>query len=144
MLSDVARAYFEAPVKREICIELPEEDWELEDGQEDLVGVMNKSLYGTRNAAASFQQYVKMFMEGVGFKQGKYNPCTYWHPVRDLKSLVHGDDFATSGEDEDLPWLKQKMDGRGEMQTQMVCAKHPQRRKGGEQGHQSRRKNVGV
>ena len=44
MLSDVARAYFEAPVKREICIELPEEDWEPEDGQEDFVGCSTKAF----------------------------------------------------------------------------------------------------
>ena len=50
--------------------------------------------------------------------------CAYWHPVRDLKSLVHGDDFATSGEDEDLAWLKEQMDGRFEMKTQMVGSKH--------------------
>ena len=106
MPTDVARAYFEAPVKREICIELPEEDWELEDGREDFGGVLNESLHGTRGAEANFQQEVNMFMEGVGFKQGKYDPCTYWHPVRDLKSLVHGDDFAASREDEDLAWLK--------------------------------------
>ncbi len=31
MVNDVARAFFEAPVKREICIELPEEDKSLED-----------------------------------------------------------------------------------------------------------------
>ena len=54
MLNDVARAYFEAPVKREICIELPEEDWAPEDGQEDLVGMLHKSLYGTRDAASNF------------------------------------------------------------------------------------------
>ena len=44
MLSDVARAYFEAPVKKEICIELPEEDWEPEDGPEDLVGCFTKAF----------------------------------------------------------------------------------------------------
>ena len=68
MLNDVARAYFEAPVKREICIELPEEDWEPEDGQEYLVGMLNKSLYGTRDAASNFQQEVKISGEGIRFK----------------------------------------------------------------------------
>ena len=37
---------------------------------------------------------------------------------------MHGDDFATSGEDEDLAWLKEQMDGRFEMKTQMVGSKH--------------------
>ena len=67
-VNDVAREYFEAPVTRDICIELPEEDWEPEDGSKDLVGRLNKSLHGTRDAAANFQDEVKMFMEGIGFK----------------------------------------------------------------------------
>ena len=120
MFNDVARAYFEAPVKRDICIELPEEDWVPDNVSKDLVGRLNKSLYGTRDAAANFQDEVNMSMEGIGFKSRKYNPCTFWHPVRDLKSLVHGDDFATSGEGKDLEWLRQKLEERFQIKTQMI------------------------
>ena len=71
MLNGVARAFFEALTRREICIEFPEEVWEPEDGQDDFVGRLNKSLYCTQGAASNFQQEVKMFMEGIGFKHGK-------------------------------------------------------------------------
>ena len=60
LLNDVARAVFEAPLKREIFIELPEEDCEPEDGQEDILGRLNKSLYGAQDAASNFQQKVTM------------------------------------------------------------------------------------
>ena len=43
---------------------------------------------------------------------------------RDLKSLVHGDDFTTSGEDSDLEWLRQKMESRFQIKTQMIGEKH--------------------
>ena len=78
MFNDVARAYFEAPVKRKICIELPKEDWTQEDGNQDLVGLLQKSLYGTRDAASNFQAEIKSFMQNIGFRCGRYNPCTYW------------------------------------------------------------------
>ena len=45
MINDVARAFFEAPVKRDICIELPEEDLEEGEKDQDLVGKLEMSLY---------------------------------------------------------------------------------------------------
>ena len=48
---DVRRAYFYAKAKRNVFIELPEEDLAEEDKQKDLVGLLKMSLYGTRDAA---------------------------------------------------------------------------------------------
>ena len=48
MVNDVSRAYFYAPVKRSLFIELPSEDKEAKEGE---VGRLNVSLYGTRDAA---------------------------------------------------------------------------------------------
>ena len=120
MINDVARAFFEAPVKREICIELPDEDKDAGDWEEDMVGILEMSLYGTRDAAANFQQEVQRFMRDIGFRCGKYNVCTFWHPKRDLKTMVHGDDFVTSGERDDLQWLKEQMEKRFEIKTQTI------------------------
>ena len=120
MFNDVARAYFEAPVKRKICIELPKEDWTQEDGNQDLVGLLQKSLYGTRDAASNFQAEIKSFMQNIGFRCGRYNPCTYWHPKKGLKTMTHGDDFASSGFDKDLEWLREEMAKRFQIKTQMI------------------------
>ena len=46
---DVKRAYFHAPVKRNLFVELPPEDRDPADG--DCVGRLLKSMYGTRDAA---------------------------------------------------------------------------------------------
>ena len=39
-----------------------------------MVGYLNQSLYGTRDAAASFQKEVKKVMVKSGFTVGRYNP----------------------------------------------------------------------
>ena len=78
MINDVSRAFFEAPMQagRNLCIELPDEDMTEEDKKNDMIGYLNQSLYGTRDAAANFQSEVKKFMMASGFSVGKYNPCT--------------------------------------------------------------------
>ena len=76
---DVARAFFEAPVQRDVCIELPEEDLTSDDIKQDLVGKLNMSLYGTRDAAANWQHTVAKAMEQMGFIRGSYDACTYLH-----------------------------------------------------------------
>ena len=63
-------------------MELPDEALTEEERQKDLVGQFEMSLYGTRDAAANFQEEVAKFMEQIRHKQGKYNPCTYWHKSR--------------------------------------------------------------
>ena len=60
MVNDVARTFFEAPTSREVAVELP-----VEDGGgpgSEMFGLLQKSLYGTRDAAANFQREVKKFM----------------------------------------------------------------------------------
>eukprot|EP00971_Amphidinium_carterae_P347051 6488867-Amphidinium_carterae.1 len=49
---DVKRAHFCAPCKRTICVEIPDEA--KEDG-EDAVGLLVRSLYGTRDAASNWE-----------------------------------------------------------------------------------------
>ena len=97
MVNDVARAFFEAPMTRELCVELPEEAKEGEDWAKDMVGLLQMSLYGTRDAARNFQREVTLFMERNGFSVGKYNVCTFYHQKFGIRTLVHGDDFISSG-----------------------------------------------
>ena len=52
MYSDVKRAYFHAPAKRAVYIEIPVGDFE--PGDESRVGMLNLSLYGTRDAAMNW------------------------------------------------------------------------------------------
>ena len=39
-------------------------------------------------------------MKEAGFERGKSNPCAFWHPVREIRCVVHGDDFRCVGMEE--------------------------------------------
>jgi len=55
MINDVARAFFEVPAVRQVCVELPDEDTLDTDRKFDNVGHLQMSLYGTRDAAMDWQ-----------------------------------------------------------------------------------------
>lgn len=50
LVADIARAFFEAPAKRDVCVDLPEEALRKGEKTLDTVGKLLASLYGTRNA----------------------------------------------------------------------------------------------
>ena len=117
MLSDVKRAYFHAPAVRELYVELPDEDPGKAQG---LVGKLNLSLYGTRDAAANWQKCVAEHLVGIGFQQGLSNPCVFHHKARNVRTLVHGDDYASTGDIKNLKWLQTELEARFNMKTQVV------------------------
>ena len=98
---DVSRAYFYAPARRLIYVELPDEAGE---GQ-NICGRLLKSLYGTRDAAANWAAAYTSVMENMGFIAGHSNPCLFKHKSKHMATLVHGDDFLTAGSDDDLTWM---------------------------------------
>ena len=55
MINDVSRALFEAPIQRSVCIELPKYKSK-EDTRRDMFGHLTKSLYGERDADATFHK----------------------------------------------------------------------------------------
>ena len=60
-----------------------------------------------------------MYEKEWGFVAGRYNPCMFQHPLRKVLCLVHGDDFVSVGEDDQLQWLKKKLQGRFEIKTKL-------------------------
>ena len=120
MINDVARAFFEARVKRKVCIEIPAEDLNDGDVGKDLVGLLNMSLYGTRDAAKNWQEEVAVTMKAWGFVQGVYNPCLYYHPTWNIRTLVHGDDFISTGMREKVMMFKVALENRFKLKTQII------------------------
>ena len=74
MSNDVKRAYFYAPVRSDIYVEIPEEDKSEEDKGKDLVGRLRLSMYGTREAAAAWQDKIREVMLSNEFQQSMTNP----------------------------------------------------------------------
>ena len=99
---DVRKAYFNAVPMREVYIKLPAEDQE--DG---MCGLLHRCLYGTRDAAACWEACYTKALASLGFAQGKASPCCFWNKDRQLKCVVHGDDFIVLGEEVQLRWFAQ-------------------------------------
>ena len=104
MTMDIKRAFLHAPMYREVYIELPEEA-KIGD-TEDMVGILEKAMYGTRDAPQSWQAHVTNILKKLGFRPGRANACVFHHGARDLQMSVHVDDFLCAGSPEDLRWLR--------------------------------------
>ena len=120
MINDIARAFFEAKAKRTVFIELPNEDKTEKDWEQDRVGRLNMSLYGTRDAAKNWQEEVARMMRKWGFVQGVYNPCLYYHPIWDVVTLVHGDDFVSTGSVDGTTAFRKALEQRFKTKTQLI------------------------
>ena len=120
MINDVARAFFEAEATRPICVELPDECLTENERQQDTVGLLKMSLYGTRDAALNWQKEVAKEMKAWGFQRGAYNPCLYWHKVWRVQVLVHGDDFVSVGCRKNVIAFKDKLQQRFEIKTKIL------------------------
>ena len=71
MVNDVRRAFFYAKALRPVWVELPQEDYDEKDAREDNVGLLEMSLYGTRDAARNWSNTVEEHLKKIRFEQGK-------------------------------------------------------------------------
>ena len=62
LIADVSRAFFEAPAKRDLCVELPEEALAAGETVVNTVGKLKSSLYGARDASTNWQEEVAKCM----------------------------------------------------------------------------------
>ena len=101
---DVRRAYFYAPARRPVYVTLPDED-----AEEGMCGRLNRSMYGTRDAAVNWEDKYSSHLESMGFIKGKSSPCTFFHPHKGVRCVVHGDNFTFLGNEDELRWCTQMM-----------------------------------
>ena len=110
---DVSRAYFYAKCRRPLYIQIPAEDWE--PGDEDKIGKLHLSLYGTRDAAQNWAATYTEHLVKLGFVQGRASLCNFRHDVKDIDLTVHGDDFLIVAGSEELRWMELQMKERYEV-----------------------------
>ena len=77
-------------------------------------------LYGTHDAAKEWQKTLSRHLHDIGFVPGRGHPAVSNHPERDMRVLVHGDDYLTSGHVGDLDCMKRKLEDQKEIQTQRI------------------------
>ena len=121
MVNDVSRAFFCAPARRQVFVEIAEEDKD----HRDMVGELNYSMYGTRDAAQNWGEECADTMKAIGFEQGKASPCTFFHKGRGIRTYIHGDDFVSVAKDADLKWLKTEIEKKYELKTQVLGPNKP-------------------
>ena len=117
MINDVRRAYFYAKIQRDVYIEVPRED---SRAGPDVIGKLKLCLYGTRDAAKGWQEELSQQLEQIGFVRGVGHPSVFSHPDRQICTIVHGDDYVSSGLDSDLRWLESELAKSYEIKTQLL------------------------
>ena len=120
LVSDVSRAFFEAAARRKVAVILPEEALEPGERKEDVVGILKQSLYGTRDAAANFQQEVKLMMGKAGYVQLKYNASLYYNAQTGVKVMIHGDDFIAVGARDEISAFRRHVASRFTVKDKVI------------------------
>jgi hypothetical protein len=92
MILDATRAHFHSPATTETYVKLC-----AEDAQEGMCGLLGKSMYGTRNAAANWEKFSTGVCKDAGFDIGKTSPCVGNHSSLKARFFKHGDDFVIGG-----------------------------------------------
>ena len=87
---DISRAHFHSPVRRKVAIKM-QGDPSCPSG----IAMLNRAMYGTKDAAKCFDSYCERTMEKLDCNIGVFTPCLYKHLVKDVSELRHDDDFAT-------------------------------------------------
>ena len=82
------------------------------------VGRLHVCLYGTRDAAKGWQQELTPHLVQLGFKHGRGHPAVFHHPGRGILTLVHGDDYVSSGPRASSDWLDIELNKKYKVETQ--------------------------
>ena len=118
MFLDIKKAHFWAPARRRILIELPAEL----GVSRDYVGLLHRSLYGTRDAPSNWEMAIRDVMEKLEFEQGKSSPCLYFHQARNILCSVHGDDFMILSTHVDALCLRDQLAKEWTVETRGIMA----------------------
>ena len=104
---DVSRAYFHAKEQRPGLIRLPVEDRMGTDAGK--VGLMKKSMYGTRDAASKWERDWQEHVKNWWFQLGRSSENLFHYKENRVSGLTHGDDFVLTGPTKKLMEFERKM-----------------------------------
>ena len=110
MALDFEKAFLNGVMERQVCIVLPLEDSRRRGGEK--VGLLQRAMYGLREAPAIWQRVVQELMKELGFEACATIPCLYYHPGRDLIVVAHVDDLLVSGPHRELLSLRKDIQER--------------------------------
>ena len=109
-LLDISRAHFYGNAERRVFVTLPEGD-----KLEGHCGLLLKSMYGTRDAANIWQRDYTELLLRHNFTRSNAWPAVLYHREKDVRLLVHGDDFVILADDQGQAFLKEILETRYEL-----------------------------
>ena len=109
MLLDVKKAFLYGNIQRRVYIELPSEAKERGGG--DMVGLLQKAMYGLRDAPQVWQEEVRRILGGLGFVESKTAPCVYYNERTGVRLVTHVDDFLCIGPRSELMEFYEELNG---------------------------------
>ena len=56
----------------------------------------------------------------IGFTRGRGHPCVFWYAKKQIKPLVHGDDYVSSGTIDAVSCLEAELEKAYEIKTQKL------------------------
>lgn len=100
---DYVLAFPQAPVEREIYMEVPKGfrvDRKLEKESKEYVLKLHRNIYGQKQAGRVWNQYlVKKLIDKVGFVQSKVDECVFYK--EEIVYVLYTDDSIIAGPDKD-------------------------------------------
>ena len=104
MFIDIGKAHLYGPMESDEYVELPPE--RAEPGK---CAKLLYTLYGMRMAARNWEKEYSRFLKELGFLPGRASSVTFYHAEREVRIVVHGDDFIIEGEEQHLWWLHDEL-----------------------------------
>ena len=91
-----------------------------EDAKEGYCGRLLKAMYGTRDAASCWEETYRTHLEDNGFVCGASSPCVFYNADKNIRLVVHGDDFTFLCEGHRVEWVKSLMTKQYEIKIRGV------------------------
>ena len=85
-------------------------------------------MYGGRGAAQNWYKQYSQQLVKAGFIQGTASPCTFYNPEHNIRTYVHGDDYVSTGLPKDPEWMRQELEKKYQVKTQVLGAQEGQQR----------------
>ena len=110
---DISRAHFMPMAQRELYIEIPKED--LDEGDGDVVGRLNRGMYGFRDASNAWMKDWQDLLASGGYGVGTANPALFINEEQHSRGAVHGDDFYVLGPSAAIDKVKELLGSKYQM-----------------------------
>ena len=118
MVMDVKRAFLYGKARRKIYIRLPPEDPRSKES--GTVGLVKRSMYGTRDAPQIWAEEVRRVFTSLGFQSCRTDACVYSHPGRGIVAVTHVDDFMLCGVRSELDWVFKPISAEFEVKSKVL------------------------